>query len=79
MTTYPQYTLKSRDVYTFTITTLDTWPLHMPGALESRDLRRLLVLAAAARLSGHQACEPLERAPSGPTVPGSPGRPAQRP
>src|SRR5262249_43166442 len=41
MTTYPQYTLKSQDVYTFTINTLDTLPLHMPGAIESRDLMRV--------------------------------------
>jgi DDE family transposase len=68
MTTYPQYTLKSQDVYTFTINTLDTLPLHMPGAIESRDLLRVLVFAAASRLSVHQACEQLERAPSGPTV-----------
>src|SRR5262247_874484 len=68
MTTYPQYTLKSQDVYTFTINTLDTLPLRMPGAIESRDLLRVLVFAAASRLSVHQACEQLERAPSGPTV-----------
>ena len=68
MPTYPQYTLKSQDVYTFTINTLDTLPLHMPGAIESRALLRVLVFAAASRLSVHQACEQLERAPSGPTV-----------
>ena len=68
MTTYPQYTLKSQDVYTFTINTLDTLPLHMPGVIESRDLLRVLVFAAASRLSVHQACDQLERAPSGPTV-----------
>ena len=33
MSTYPQYTLKSQDVYTFTINTLDTLPLNMPGAI----------------------------------------------
>jgi hypothetical protein len=71
MTTYPQYTLKSHDVYTFTINTLDTLPLHMPGAIESRDLLRVLVFAAASRLSVHQACEQLESAPSGPTVLGN--------
>jgi len=71
MTTYPQYTLKSQDVYTFTINTLDTLPLEMPGAIESRDLLRVLVFAAAARLSVHQACEQLEGAPSGPTVLGT--------
>jgi putative transposase len=71
MTTHPQYTLKSQDVYTFTINTLDTLPLHMPGAIESRDLLRVLVFAAASRLSVHQACEQLERAPSGPTVLGT--------
>ena len=27
MSTYPQYTLKSQDVYNFTINTLDTLPL----------------------------------------------------
>jgi hypothetical protein len=71
MTTHPQYTLKSQDVYTFTINTLDTLPLHMPGAIESRDLLRVLVFAAASRLSVHQACDQLERAPSGPTVLGT--------
>lgn len=71
MSTYPQYTLKSRDVYTFTINTLDTLPLTMPGAIASRDLLRVLVFAAASRLSVHQTCEQLERAPSGPTVLGN--------
>jgi putative transposase len=58
-------------VYTFTINTLDTLPLTMPGAIQSRDLLRVLVFAAASRLSVHQACEQLERAPSGPTVLGN--------
>jgi Transposase DDE domain len=71
MTTYPQYTLKSQDVYTFTINTLDTVPLHMPGVIASQDVWRVLVFAAASRLSVHQACEHLERAPSGPTVLGT--------
>jgi hypothetical protein len=71
MSTYPQYTLKSHDVYTLTINTLDTLPLTMPGAIQSRDLLRVLVFAAASRLSVHQACEQLERAPSGPTVLGN--------
>jgi hypothetical protein len=71
MSTYPPYTLKSHDVYTFTITTLDPLPLTMPGALQSRDLLRVLVFAAASRLSVHQACDQLERAPSGPTVLGT--------
>ena len=71
MSTYPQYTLKSHDVYTFTINTLDTLPLTMPGAIQSRDLLRVLVFAAAARLSIHHACQQLERAPSGPTVLGT--------
>jgi putative transposase len=71
MSTYPQYTLKSQDVNNFTINTLDTLPLHMPGAIQSRDLLRVLVFAAAARLSVHQACAQLERAPSGPTVLGN--------
>jgi hypothetical protein len=71
MTMYPQYTWQSHDVYTFTINTLDTLPLHMPGAIESRDLLRVLVFAAASRLSVHQACDQLERAPSGPTVLGT--------
>jgi hypothetical protein len=71
MTTYPQYTLTSQDVYTFTINTLDTLPLEMPGVIESRDLLRVLVFAAASRLSVHQACDQLERAPSGPTVLGT--------
>jgi hypothetical protein len=68
MTTYPQYTLQSQDVDTVTINTLDTLPLNMPGAIASRDLLRILVCAAASRLSVQQACEQLARAPSGPTV-----------
>jgi putative transposase len=40
----------------------------MPGAIQSRDLLRVLVFAAASRLSVHQACDQLERAPSGATV-----------
>lgn len=71
MLTYPQYTLKSQDVYTFTINTLDTLPLRMPGVIQSRDLLRVLVFAAAAKLSVHHACHQLERAPSGPTVLGT--------
>jgi hypothetical protein len=71
MSTYPHFTLQSADVYKFTSTTLDTLPLHMPGATESRDLLRVVVCAAASRLSVHQACEQLERAPSGPTVLGN--------
>jgi Transposase DDE domain len=71
MTTYPQYTLKSQDVYKFTINTLDTLPLKMPGVIESRDLLRVLVFAAASRLSVHHACDQLEGAPSGPTVLGN--------
>jgi hypothetical protein len=71
MTTYPHFTLQSHDVYTFTINTLDTLPLTMPGAIESHDLWRVLVFAAASRLSVHQACDQLERAPSGPTVLGN--------
>ena len=71
MSTYPQYILKSQDVYNFTSNTLDTLPLVMPGAIASRDLLRVLVFAAAARLSVHQACDQLDRAPSGPTVLGN--------
>ena len=71
MSTYPHFTLQSADVYKFTINTLDTLPLKMPGAIASRDLLRVLVFAAASRLSVHQACEQLERAPSGPTVLGN--------
>ena len=71
MSTYPHFTLQSADVYTFTINTLDTLPLKMPGTLNSRDLLRVLVFAAASRLSVHQACDQLERAPSGPTVLGN--------
>jgi len=71
MLTYPQYTLKSQDVYNFTINTLDTLPLRMPGVIQSRDLWRVLVFAAASKLSVHQACHQLERAPSGPTVLGT--------
>jgi hypothetical protein len=63
--------LKSQDVYTFTLNTLDSLPVERPGALESRALLRVLVFAAAARLSIHQACEPLACAPSGPTVLGT--------
>jgi hypothetical protein len=71
MSTYPQYTLQSQDVYKFTINTLDTLPLHMPGAIHSRDLWRVLVCAAASHLSVHQACDQLERAPWSPTVLGT--------
>ena len=71
MSTSPQYTLKSPDVYKLTIHTLDTLPLTMPGAIESRDLLRVLVFAAASRLSVHQACTQLACAPSGPTVLGN--------
>lgn len=71
MTTHPQYTLKSQDVYPCTSNTLDTLPLHMPGAIASRDLLRVLVFAAASRLSVQPACDQLERAPSGPTVLGT--------
>jgi hypothetical protein len=63
--------LQSQDVYKLTITTLDTLPLTMPGAIHSRDLLRVLVFAAASRLSVHQACHQLERAPSAPTVLGT--------
>src|SRR5215813_237506 len=62
---------KSHDVYKLTINTLDTLPLTMPGAIQSRDLLRVLVFAAASRLSVHQACDQLECAPSGPTVLGN--------
>jgi hypothetical protein len=71
MSTSPQYTLKSADGYKVTINTLDTLPLTMPGAIKSRDLLRVLVFAAASRLSVHQACAQLEGAPSGPTVLGN--------
>lgn len=71
MTTYPQDTLKSQDVDPFTINTRDPLPLAMPGAMDSRDLLRVLGFAAASRLSIHQACEQLEGAPSGPTVLGT--------
>src|SRR5215510_10520380 len=71
MSTYPQYTLKSQDVYNFTLNTLDTVPLRMPGIMQSRDLLRVLVFAAASQLSVHPACHQLERAPSGPTVLGT--------
>ena len=71
MSTYPHFTLQSADVYTLTINTLDTLPLKMPGTINSRDLLRGLVFAAASRLSVHQACDQLERAPSGPTVLGN--------
>jgi putative transposase len=71
MTTYPHFTLQSQDVYTFTLNTLDTLPLHMPGAIQSRDVLRVLLFAAASRFSVHQACDQLERSPSGPTVLGN--------
>ena len=71
MSTYPQYTLKSHDVYPLTINTLDTLPLTMPGAIHSGDLWRVVVFAAASRLAVHHACHQLERAPSGPTVLGT--------
>jgi len=71
MSTSPQYTLKSQDVYKLTIQTLDTLPLKMPGVIQSQDVMRVLVFAAASRTSVHQACEQLERAPSGPTVLGT--------
>jgi hypothetical protein len=68
MTIYPHFPLQSQEVYPFTINRLDTLPLSMPGAIESRDLLRVLVFAAASRLSVHPACDQLECAPSGPTV-----------
>jgi putative transposase len=40
----------------------------MPGVIQSRDLLRVLVFAAASRLSVQQACQQLARAPSAPTV-----------
>lgn len=71
MSTLPQYTLKSQDVYKFTIQTLETLPLEMPGVIQPQDLMRVLVFAAASRGSVHQACGQLERAPSAPTVLGT--------
>jgi putative transposase len=71
MSTSPQYTLKSQDVYPFTTQTLNTLPLDMPGVIQPEDLMRVLVFVAASQLSVHQACEQLERAPSGPTVLGT--------
>ena len=71
MSTSPQYTLKSQDVYQFTIQTLDTLPLEMPGVIQPQDLMRVLVFAASSRLSVNQACAQLERAPSAPTVLGT--------
>ena len=71
MSPCPQYTWKSQDVYHFTINTLATLPLSMPGVIQSRDLLRVLVFAAASKLSVQQACHQLERAPSGPTVLGT--------
>jgi putative transposase len=40
----------------------------MPGAIQSRDLLRVLVFAAASRLSVHQACDQLAGALAGPPV-----------
>ena len=37
MSTSPQYTLKSQDVYNLTIHTLDALPLEMPGAIQPHD------------------------------------------
>jgi hypothetical protein len=71
MSTSPQYTLKSQDVYKFTIQALDTLPLEMPGVIQPQDLMRVLVFAAASRISVNQACQQLERAPSAPTVLGA--------
>ena len=71
MSTSPQYTLKSQDVYKFTTQTLDALPLDMPGVIQPQDLMRVLVFAAASRTSVHHACEQLERAPSAPTVLGT--------
>jgi hypothetical protein len=71
MSTSPQYTLQSQDVYKFTLNMLDTLPLTMPGVIESHDLLRVLVFAATAKLSVHQACHQLARAPSSPTVLGT--------
>jgi hypothetical protein len=68
MSTYPQYILQSQDVYNFTIDTLDTLSLSMPGAIQSLGLWRVLVFAATAQLSVQQACQQLERAPSGPMI-----------
>jgi hypothetical protein len=66
MSTSPQYTLQSHDVYKFPLQTLDALPLELPGVIQPQDLMRVLVFAAASRRSVHQACEQLERAPSGP-------------
>ena len=71
MSTSPQYTLKSRDVYKFTIHTLDALPLEMPGAIQPQDLMRVLVFAAASCTSVNHACGQLERTPSAPTVLGT--------
>jgi hypothetical protein len=58
-------------VYKLTINILDTLPLTMPGVIQSRDLMQVLVFAAAANLSVHQACHQLEGAPSAPTMLGT--------
>jgi hypothetical protein len=71
MTTYPHFPLQSQEVYHFTSNTLDSLPLPRPGAIASRDLWRVLVFAAAARLAVHQAWAQREGAPSGPTVLGT--------
>ena len=60
--------MKSQDASKLTSNTLDPLPLTMPGAIQSRDLLRVLVCAAASRLSGHPAWDQLKGAPSGPTV-----------
>jgi hypothetical protein len=68
MTTSPPDILKAQEGYPCTINPLDPLPLHMPGAIESRDLVRVLVFAAASRLAVHPAWAQRARAPSGPTV-----------
>jgi hypothetical protein len=62
MLTYPQYTLKRHDVYNFTLPTLDTLPLRMPGIMQRRARWRILVLLfLCLRTRNSMACWVQER------------------
>ena len=67
----PQDTVQSKEVYTLPSDTLHQLPLPMPGAMQRRDLRRVLGCAAASRRAIPPACHPRARAPSGATVLGT--------
>ena len=55
MSTYPQYILKSQDVYHFTINTLDTLPLSMPGIIQKQSLDNLRQKSVLPRLKDDRA------------------------